>query len=146
MVSAGAPPKLSMALAFAVEAAVAVAAGKQPGARAIEHVLVHVAHLSHVGELHQAISRERFVAGIGAEPFVAFRSGFKAGQFLVGDIEKVSGLLDDGGVDARVREEVLLSHDHRIAGGTGLLEAAIGLVGARTEARRSCWQAEWDTP
>src|SRR5205085_50970 len=109
------------------EAAIPVAPGKKPGTGTIEHILVHTAYPSHVGELHQTISRERFVAGIGPEPFVALRAGFKACQLLIGDFEQAPGLLDDGGVDAGVREEVLLSHDHRIAGGTGLLETAVRL-------------------
>ena len=67
------------------------------------------------------------MAGIGPEPFIALCAGFKAGQFLIGDFEEVSGLLDNSGVDTRVREEVLLCHNHRIAGGTGLFEAAIRL-------------------
>ncbi len=133
-------------LGVPAETAVPVASRKKPGAGAIEHVLVDVAYLSHVGELHQPIRGERFVSGIGAEPFIAFGAGFKAGQSLIGDIEKVPGFLDDGRVNAGVREEVLLSHDHRIAGGTRLLETAITAREATIEARRSCWQAEWDTP
>src|SRR5262249_28658210 len=60
--------------------------------------------------------------------FIALRAGFKAGEFLIGDFEKVSGLLDNRRVNTRVREEVLLRHNQRIAGGTGLLEATVRLT------------------
>jgi hypothetical protein len=55
----------------AVESAFAIAPPEQPAARPLQHVLVNVAHLRHVGELHQTIRRERFMSRIAAKPFIA---------------------------------------------------------------------------
>src|SRR5206468_1938163 len=75
-----------------------------------------------------AVSRQRFVPGIRAEPFIALGSRFKPSQFFVREFEKIFRLLDDRGINARMREKVLLSHRERIAGRAGLLEATVRLA------------------
>src|SRR4029453_17643679 len=90
------------------EAAIAVAPGKEPGSSAIQHLFVDRAYLRHVRELQESIRRQSLVARIGAEPLVPLCGGLEAGEFLIGDFKKVSGLSYNRGIDGGVGEKVLL--------------------------------------
>ena len=63
-----------------------------------------------------------------AEPFVATLSAFETGEAAVGGIEFGLGFTDEGRVHALMAVEVLLRHHQGIAGGGGLLEAAVGIA------------------
>src|SRR5439155_19189829 len=114
-----------------VEPALTVPPRKQPGAGSIEHVFVNGTYVRHVGELQQPVCCKGFVTRIGSEPFVAFAAGFKPDEFFVRNFEQISSFLNGGGIHSRMREEILLSHHHRITGGTRLLETAVRLAKQR---------------
>ena len=73
------------------------------------------------------------MAGIRAEPFVSFCRRLKADELLVRHVEKVPGLLNQSGIDAGVRQEILLGHDQGIARPTGLLKTAVRLTQQRLQ-------------
>ena len=62
--------------------ALAVAAGEEPIGGPLEHRVIDRIDLLHVAELHQPVGGQGFVAGVAAEPLVAFLLALVAGELL----------------------------------------------------------------
>ena len=85
MVRAGAAEGVDR-LGVAQEAALAVLAGDEPGAGAVDHLGIDDGEfgLLHVVEFHQAVGGEGLVAGgAAAEPFIALVLALKADESLI---------------------------------------------------------------